>query len=166
MKTQNRLIQTLKSKNRTLLEVYTGILVLAVLAAVVGLLLPYQSGGTAWKVQRGGFEAAVWAAAVLTVLSYLHMYKSLDRALDYDEGNAQKLIFRGYLIRYVAIAVILVLAAVTGWLNPLILCLGYLFFMKVAAYMQPYTHKFYNFIFHEEDPVPEPLVEEENGATK
>ena len=141
-------------------------LVLAAVAAVVGLLLPYQSGGTAWKVQRGGFEAAVWVAAVLTMLSYLHMYRNLDRALDFDEGNAQKLIFRGYLIRYVAIAVILISAAVTGFIDPLILCLGYLIFMKVAAYMQPYTHKFFNFIFHEEDPVPEPLVEEEKGVTK
>ena len=61
---------------------------------------------------------------------------------------------------------ILILAAVTKRLNPLVLCLGYLFFMKVAAYMQPYTHKFYNFIFHEEDPVPEPLVEEKKGVTK
>lgn len=165
MKTQNRLTETLKHKNRTLLEVYTGVLVLAAVAAVVGLLLPYQSGGTAWKVQRGDFEAAVWMAAVLTMLSYLHMYRSLDRALDFDEGNAQKLIFRGYLTRYVAIAVILILVAVTGFVDPLILCLGYLIFMKVAAYIQPYTHKFFNFIFHEKDPVPEPLVEEK-GVTK
>ena len=160
MKTENRLIQTLKNKNRTLLEVYTGVLALAVLAAAVGFLLLYKSGDAGAKVSPGGFEAAVWLAAVLTMLSYLHMHRSLDRALDYDEGNAQKLIFRGYLTRYVAFAAILIGAAVTKWIDPLILCLGYLIFMKAAAYMQPYTHKFYNFIFHETDPVPEPLVED------
>lgn len=158
MKTENRLVTALKNKNRTLLEVYTGVVVLAILATIVGSLIP----GEVWKhiIQAGGFYKATWAAAALAMLSYLHMHRSLDRALDFDEGNAQKLIFRGYLIRYASVALILILAALTGWLDPLILCLGYLLLMKAAAYMQPGMHRFYNFIFHEEDPVPEPLIEE------
>lgn len=139
---------------------------LAVIVTVAAFLIPYQTWDAKWIEPFRSFRPAVWVAAVLTMLSYLHMYRSLDRALDYDEGNAQKLIFRGYLTRYVAIAVILILSAVTKWLNPLVLCLGYLFFMKVAAYMQPYTHKFYNFIFHEKDPVPEPLEEDRKEEVK
>ena len=147
----------LKKSNRTLLEVYTGVLLLLLPAMAVGMLLPQER----LNITRADWMKSIGAAAVLTVLSYLHMYRCLDRALDCDEGNAQKLIFRGYLTRYAATAVLLILTAVTGWLNPLILCLSYLIFMKVAAYMQPYTHRFYNFIFQEKDPVPEPLVEEE-----
>ena len=148
MKTENRFITTLKSKNRTLLEVCTGVLILATLVTIVDFLLPYREWNVAWAAQLDGFRVAVWTAAVLTMLSYLHMYRCLDRALDYDEGNAQKLIFRGDLTRYVLIAVILILAAVTEWLNPLVLCLGYLLFMKTAAYMQPCIHKFYLFVFN------------------
>ena len=33
--------------------------------------------------------------------------------------------------------------------------------LKAGAYLQPLTHKFYNFIFHETDPVPQPFVDEE-----
>ena len=166
MRTENRLLQILKSKNRTLLEVYTGVLVLAVLTSGIGLILPYQRLRAEWQIRLSGFEAAVWVAAVLAVLSYFHMYRSLDKALDFDEGNAQKMIFKGYLFRYVTIAVILIAVAVTGWIDPLILCLGYLLFMKVAAYLQPYTHRFYNLVFREKDPVPEPLPEEEKEVTK
>ena len=146
----------LKKSNRTLLEVYTGVFLLLLPAMAVGMLLPQER----FNITRVGWMKSVGAAAVLTVLSYLHMYRCLDRALDYDENNAQKLIFRGYLTRYAVTAVLLILAAVTKWFDPLILCLGYLVFMKVAAYLQPYTHRFYNFIFHEKDPVPEPLTEE------
>lgn len=32
--------------------------------------------------------------------------------------------------------------------------------MKVAAYIQPFTHKLCNMLFHETDPVPEPMPEE------
>lgn len=38
--------------------------------------------------------------------------------------------------------------------------LGYMT-MKVAAYLQPFTHKLCNMFFHETDPVPEPLPEDE-----
>ena len=143
----------LKNRNRTLLEVDTGILVLAFLAT--GFALPLHN----WSLTAADWLKGIWAAAAFAVLSYLHMYRSLDRALDYDEANAQKMIFRGYLTRYVVFAAVLIAAAVTGTVNPLILCLGYMFFVKVAAYIQPYTHKFYNFLFHEQDPVPEPLAD-------
>ena len=94
------------------------------------------------------------------MVSMVHMYRCLDRGLDLDEKNATKVITAGYLIRFIAFAVVAIITTVAEILNPLILCLGYVFILKVAVYSQPFTHKLYNKLFHETDPIPEPLVEE------
>ena len=119
-----------------------------------------------WDLSRKDWWLAIVAAAALDLLSFAHMYHCLDRALDYDEGGASKILTRGYLVRYAAITIILIGAATTRILDPLILCLGYLFMMKAAAYLQPRIHRFYNRIFHEQDPVPEPLAEEVQNITR
>mgnify|MGYP003414718552 CR=1 FL=1 len=33
--------------------------------------------------------------------------------------------------------------------------------VKVAAYLQPFTHKLCNKLFHETDPIPQPMPDEE-----
>lgn len=149
-------IEMLKNRNRTLLEVNTGVLFWSVITVAAGMLFPLQS----WGLTRLVWCLCICTAALLVVISVLHMQRCLDRALDFDEETATKLIFRGYLIRYISFAVILIIVTLVDVLNPLILCLGYLLIMKVAVYSQPFTHKFYNRLFHETDPVPEPLEEE------
>ena len=146
----------LKNRNRVLLEVNTGVLILMLLCFLAGMILPLEN----MKVSGVDWYGSIALAAALDVLSFGHMYRCLDRALDFGETDASKFIVRGYLIRYAAFAGILILVSVLPVLNPLILCLAYLFTMKVAAYSQPYTHKLYNWLFHETDPVPEPLDEE------
>lgn len=148
-------MEILKNRNRTLLEVNTGILVLTILVIGLGLLLPVEHLGLTKYHWCGG----IGLAAALDVLSFWHMYRCLDRALDYDEENASKMIFTGYLTRYLVFGLVLIVASVSGIVNPLLLCLGYLLMMKIAAYLQPYTHKFYNWIFHETDPVARPVEE-------
>lgn len=151
-----KVTEILKNKNRTLLEVDTGVLFWALAAMAAGFALPLER----WGIRRGDWCAGIWTAAFLVMLSVLHMYRSLDRALDFDAGTANKLAVRGYLIRYAVFAVILAVVAVTEIMNPVILCLSYLLLMKVAVYSQPFTHKLYNKLFHEIDPEPEALVEE------
>lgn len=149
-------MKILKNSNRTLLEVYTGVLAAALLAELIGAILPLEK----WGLAHRDWYQAIGVAAVLDLLAFAHMYRCLDRALDYGEGDAAKLLTRGYLLRYALLAVVMIGAAVTQWLHPLILCLGYLFMMKAAAYMQPTTHRIYNRLFHESDPVPQPLAED------
>lgn len=151
-----KLTETLKNKNRTLLEVDTGVLLWTVLATAVGFALPLRS----WDLSLREWCPGIWTAAVLAVVSLAHMQRCLDRALEYDEGTATKLIFRGYILRYASFAAILIAAALTEVLNPLILCLGYLLIMKTAVYSQPFIHKFYNKMFHETDPEPEAAAEQ------
>lgn len=151
-----KIVEMLKNRNRTLLEVDTAILFWTAAATLAGWVLPFPIG----EVGRLDWFVGVWMAAALSVIAMLHMHRCLDRALDYDESTATKLIFRGYLIRYVAFAVILAATTLAGLINPVILCLGYLLLMKVAVYSQPFTHKLYNKLFHETDPQPEPIEEE------
>ena len=53
----------------------------------------------------------------------------------------------------------MIVISVTETLNPLVFFLGYMS-LKVTAYLQPITHKLCNRLFHETDPVAEPLAEE------
>lgn len=147
----------LKKRNRTLLEIQTAAVFWTVVALVAGLLLPLPT----WGIVRKDWCLGISVAGMLVLISMLHMLRCLERGLEFEEGTATKIIFRGYLIRYVALVIILVVTTMAELLNPVIVCLGYLLIMKVAVYSQPITHKFYNKLFHETDPIPEPLVEEE-----
>ena len=85
---------------------------------------------------------------LLAMVSIWHMYRTLDRALDYEGKAATNIIFRGYLIRYVLFAVILFILMVTEVLNPLVVFLAYMG-IKVTALIQPITHKLCTKMFHE-----------------
>ena len=64
------------------------------------------------------------------------------------------------MIRYAVVVIVFLIVLMTKVLNPLITFLG-IMSLKVAAYLQPFTHKLCNKVFHEVDPIPEPLPEEE-----
>ncbi len=143
-------METLKKANRTLLEMWTGILLLGIILQVAGTFLVKD---------RILYTESLWFGILLSLTSTVHMYRYLDRALDFDEKTATKMIFQGYLIRYVMLAVILAVIAVTGVLNFLVVLMAYMS-LKVTALIQPITHKVYNKLFHEEDPVPMPMEEQ------
>lgn len=130
---------------------WTGILLIGVICQVVGAFLVKD---------QIYYAKSLWFGILLSIASTIHMYRSLDRALDFDERSASKMIFRGYVIRYVLIVAILSIIMVTGVLNPLVVFMAYMS-LKVTALLQPFTHKFYNKLFHETDPVPMPMAEEE-----
>lgn len=145
-----KIVEALKKKNRTLLEMHLGILFLGIVCQLIGAFL----------VKNQFFYAiSLWFGILLAMTSAVHMYRTLDRALDYDEKTAAKLIFRGYLIRYVLLVLFLLIIIKTGVMNPLIVFMAYMS-LKVTALVQPLTHKLCNRFFHETDPIPEPLSEE------
>ena len=148
-----QIIETLKKKNRTLLEMFTGILFWGIACQLVGMIFVQD---------RIYYAVSLWFGILLALISTIHMYRSFDRALDYGEAGAGKRIFGGYMIRYVSFAVILFITMVTEVMNPLVVFLAYMG-LKVTALIQPITHKLYNKMFHETDPIPEPLPEEVSG---
>lgn len=149
-----KMVEALKKKNRTLLEMHLGILVLGIVCQVVGAFL----------VKNQLFYAiSLWSGIALAMVSSFHMYRTLDRALDFDEKTASQIIFRGYLIRYVSLVLFLLIIIKTELMNPLIVFMGYMS-LKVTALLQPITHKLCNRFFHETDPETEPVSEEVLGG--
>lgn len=139
----------LKKINRTLLEMWTGIILLGMVLWLAGTIF---FGG------RLFYAKSLWFGIILAIVSTIHMYRTLDRGLELDGKRAQKAIFNGYLIRYVFIVIIFGIIMITEVMNPLVVFMAYMT-LKVTALMQPITHKFYNRLFNEEDPVPMPESE-------
>ena len=158
------LLEILRKKERTLLEMHIGMFFFGLVCEIIGLTC--MAFGSAGKPEwMPGMEHAViytlslWGGIAAAALSAWHMYRTLDRSLDYGE-SASKMIFKGYMIRYVLILLIMLMIIMTETLNPLVVFLGYMS-LKVTALIQPFTHKLCNKIFHETDPEPQPMPEEE-----
>lgn len=146
-----KILEILRHKNRTLLEMYLGMIFLGLVCQVVG----------AFFVQdQVRYAVSLWFGIATAAVSALHLYRTLDRGLDFDEKTATKLIFRGYLIRYASVAVILLIIVVSDVLNVLVVFMAYMS-LKVTALIQPVTHKLCNKLFHETDPVAQPLPEDD-----
>ena len=124
-------IQTeIKKINETLLELMIGIILFALLCQV----------SLVWIVDRKiWYSLGLWIGAVMAVCGAIHMYRGLDMALDCG-SEAGKILQKKSLQRYAAFVVCLGLLMVTEAANPLSAFLG-LMGLKVAAYIQPFTHK-------------------------
>jgi uncharacterized membrane protein YphA (DoxX/SURF4 family) len=76
----------------------------------------------------------------VAVAAGVHMWWSLDRSLEFVQDAAVKMMTKHNILRYVAIVVVMGIIMVSGFANPLSAFLG-LMGLKVAAYIQPFTHK-------------------------
>lgn len=143
------MLERLKGIHRGLLELVGGILFFGLLCMVIGMLLVKEPLA---------YGIALSIGIVLALITAYHMYKTLDRALT-SGRNASKMITSASLIRYVGIFLVLGVILWTDRLNPLVTFMGVMT-LKVSAYLQPLTHKFFNKLFHEVDPIPQPLIDD------
>jgi len=143
-----RIIDALRRKNRTLLEMHLGMLFFGIVCQIVGAL----AIGNRWN-----YALSLWFGVAFAVAGSIHMCRTLNRAL-LSGSEASGIVTRGYLFRYVIVAAVLIVISVTETMNPLVFFLGYMS-LKVTAYLQPITHKLCNMLFHETDPAAEPLEE-------
>ena len=81
-----------------------------------------------------------WIGVMCAVLGAYHMWWGLDKALDFNEKAAVKMITSYNLLRYAAIVIIMGIVMVTEIGNPLAAVFG-VFGLKAGAYMQPFIHK-------------------------
>lgn len=146
-----KIVEALKKTDRTLLEMHLGQLSFGVVCQLVGMFFVQD---------KGWYSASLWLGLAFSLAAGIHMARTLDRALLMGEAAA-KVIARGYLFRYFMILLALVVSAVTKVLNPLVVFLGYMS-LKVTAYLQPFTHKVLNRLFHETDHPPEPVQGQED----
>lgn len=135
-----KLMEALRKRNRTLVEMYIGMLVFGIVCQMTGVL---------FVTHRLVYALSLWLGVCLAMLAAWHMYRSLDHALDLGEA-AVKLVFRDYLIRYALLTVILLVIIVTDYLNPLVVVLGYMA-LKITVYLQPFVHKLCDRIFPEKN---------------
>lgn len=145
-----KIIQILKQKNRTILEMFCGTLFYGIVCQVIGAV---------FAKNQPVYAISLWLGIILSMVATLHMYKTIDRALDFGEEDAAKLLKRGFIIRYVVFCIVIAVICLTKVLNPLVTFLGYMS-LKGTVYLQPFTHKLCNKFFHETDPIPEPILEE------
>ena len=134
------MINAIKKINRTVLEMDFGILFLGVLGQIIGAF---------FVKDQAMYAKSLWFGVLLALASTYHMYRSLDRALDQPEKTAQKMIIRGYILRYVMLIFFLLVLMKTEVMNPLVFFFAYVISMKVTAFLQPLTHKLCNKVFKE-----------------
>ncbi len=142
-------INWLKKADRALLELHTGMLLAGLLCQLVGAF---------FVENQAEYAKSLWFGVLFALAGSIHIARTLDRALECG-GGAQKVIIRGYVLRYVMVVAIMAVIAVTEVMSPLVVFLGYMT-LKAGAYLQPLSHKFYNRLFHETDPVPTALPED------
>lgn len=146
----------MKKQNTTLVELWVGIVFFALISLLVGI----------WFVENKLAYALGLLAGTLTA-GYLawHMARSIEKMLYRAElgGDAGAGMRVSSLLRYGIVVLILILTAlVSDWVNPISTFIG-IIGLKVAAYLQPFTHKIVFKVFGlEEEVYPEmPDTEEE-----
>ncbi len=125
-------------KNQTLLELLAGIIVLGVVIQIVCLI-----------VSKNYLYDAIglWSGVGICGVSAVHMQRSIEDAVDLGEAGATKHVRLGYATRMV---VTLLLAGAVIYFrigNYVTLLIG-VFPLKLAAYLQPVTHKLFQKIQH------------------
>ncbi|MCQ2492657.1 MAG: ATP synthase subunit I [Lachnospiraceae bacterium] len=103
-------------------------------------LLLCEAIGVLLVQDKIGYTVGLVLGVILAMVSTYHIWYVLDQALDYDEKTAEKMIGTKYLIRYLAIIILILLLYFTGIGSPFAAFLGYMS-LKAGAYIQPLIDK-------------------------
>lgn len=120
----------MQTDEKTVLELIIGNVLFGIIGAIILLIFPnriYNEIGYLWGV-------------IVSIAMTIHMYHSLKVSLELGEGGALKHIRLTYATR---VAGVLIAFALLNYLeigNVIAGVIG-LFALKVAAYIQPITHK-------------------------
>lgn len=117
--------------DKTLFELLLGIIGWGVICQLAGV----------WFVSdKQSYSMGVWIGVVIAAGAAVHMWWGLDKALDASQDAAIKQMQKYNIIRYLVIVLAMGLVMVSGIANPLSTFLT-IMGLKVAAYVQPFTHK-------------------------
>lgn len=131
MKKKVKKIKVKRKINETLAELLTGILFWGIF---------WQLAGVWFVHDKVSCSVGLWCGVLTAGACAVHMYRSLDRAFDLAEKDAQKYVVSRSMMRYGFIILVLLLLIATGVGNPLCCFLGVMG-LKAAAYLQPLLHK-------------------------
>ncbi len=119
---------------RTLTELLAGSVLSGIVFELIGLIFVKDKLSHSIGMAIGILIALAMAA---------HMAFSLNDALDWDEENAKKAIWKSYLLRYLSVAICIGLIAYFR-IGDVISCFIGIMSLKAAAYLQPHLHRFVN----------------------
>lgn len=124
--------------NDTLLELLMGIVAAGVMIQLIQMVISGVYEGMVGSV--GTFAAGLWPGIAVGIGLAVHMYVSIDRALDMMQEDAEKYMRKAYLLRTL---IIFFAAGIVGYFK-----FGYImaFFigvlcLKFGAFLQPLMHK-------------------------
>lgn len=117
----------------TLREMYTGIVVLAVVLTAIFLAVQGKEGLR--------FASGVILGAGTAGLMLSNLYKTIDLALDMEEAAATKYMKKKSVFRLLMAGAALSIALLLPKIFQVFGTLAGLFTLKFAAYLQPLTHK-------------------------
>ena len=125
------MIDKLNKLNKVLLELLIAIIVCGVTFEAVGV----------WLVaDKMGYSTGLLIGVLIALVMAVHMAWVLDMAVGLERGEAEKKIRLHSILRYLFVMIMLAIVMYTGIANPLASFLGVMS-LKVAAYLQPITHK-------------------------
>ena len=116
----------MKKINQTLFELIIGIFIWLISLLITG--------------PDAAFAASYAAGIVTAILLSIHMYRSIDRALDMAPGDAEKYMRKAYLVRTL---IIFAAAGIVCWIDQediIAVFLGILC-LKFGAFLQPLTSR-------------------------
>ena len=127
------MIKKLSELSDVLPELLLGIVAYGAVCEIIGVLLVSDK-----LFYSAGLIIGILMASGMAV----HMAWSLSVALSFVQEDAVKMMQKHNLLRYGVVTVLLGLLMVSGLGNPLAAFLG-IMGLKVAAYLQPITHKLF-----------------------
>jgi hypothetical protein len=136
----------LKKFNATLVELWVGSVFFSLVSLPVGI----------WFVQNKlAYVLGLLVGTLTTMCMSWHMARSIDKMIDKAEqgvdGSAAMRV--SSLLRYGFVILVLIVAAfVSEWINPISVFVG-IMGLRVAAYLQPFTHKIVFKVFGLEEEV-------------
>lgn len=119
-------------------EILAGIILSGVIIQIIFFIVEYFYHQ--FRSSRISFAAGLWIGVATSFLLAIHMYRSIDRALEMEQDIAERYMRRVYIIRTAAIAVMAGIIWYTGVGSVMASFLG-IFCLAGGNYLQPVVHK-------------------------
>ena len=118
-------------KNRTLLELLIGVVLVGILSQIVCLIF----------FKRHLYHAVgLWTGILISIGMAIHMQRSIEDGLDLLGDSGVKHMKKAYLTRTAVAIVVMAAVMYFDWGNPITILVG-IIALKVAVYLQPFVHK-------------------------
>lgn len=122
----------MRNVNKTVWELLAGILFSGAVLLLIGIL---AAGDKVY------FAAGLGIGVLVAIFMTIHIYVSIEKSIDVGEGGARNSVIISYVIRTLVLLASILITGIFKLGSLVGLLLGILT-LKVAAYIQPVTHKF------------------------